>query len=179
MSRPIARVQVPGGPCGGRDGRERGPWPRPADIKPRPMPRTALPPRVPSSPTPKPSAPPMPERPPCRARTRRPSLSPRTVDPRSDHRAAPGPDARADRRAAAAPVPDARAGHRAAPVPDARTDLALDTVGEPTYVPTPVASFGPIGPSGWPSYGAPTSPPPPPCTGCSRGPSPAPSSARY
>ena len=92
-----------------------------------------------------------PSRPPCRARTRRPSLSPRTVDPRSDHRAAPGPDARADRRAAAAPVPDARAGHRAAPVPDARTDLALDTVGEPTYVPTSVPSFGPYGPSGWPS----------------------------
>ena len=43
-------------------------------------------------------------------------------------------------------MPDARAGHRAAPVPDARADLALDTVGAPTYVPTPVASFNrPVG----------------------------------
>ena len=60
------------------------------------------------------------------------------------------------------PVPELTIAPRPHPCPTSEPAVAphpcptleptsLDTVSEPTYVPTPVPSFGPYGPSGWPS----------------------------
>ena len=98
----------------------------------------------------------------------------RAPNARADHHAAPVPDARVSLRAQLTldpitaphpgPTPELTDAPQPRPCPTPEpaiaphpcptlepTSRALDTVGAPTYVPTPVASFGPIGPSGWPS----------------------------